>query len=256
VTKPQTPLPPPPQPLPPTLSLPILMYHHIAEPPAQVGGFVAQLYVRPQAFAEQMAYLRKAGYHLVTAGELAGVLLGERGLPKKPAVLTFDDGYEDFYANAWPVLQQYGFKATLFVSTNAVGTPGHLTWDQLRELRDAGMEVAAHGVTHRSLTRMSLEAAQRELADSKRTIETRIGAPVRVFSYPTGAYNADVVFAVAAAGYDAAVTADGGVVQDVSRPYELKRSRIKLRHDLGLFRARIGVGSSGKGGRATASPST
>ena len=217
------------------------MYHHIADPPTGAGGSAAQLYVRPEAFEEQMAYLAEADYDLIAAGELAAALMGRRGLPPEPAVLTFDDGYSDFRTRAWPVLQRHGFAATLLISTGAVGTANHLTWDELRELHAAGVEIASHGVTHRSLTALDRQTMARELADSKRLIEAEIGAPVRVFAYPAGTYDPNVIAATAAAGYEAGLTADLGFIQGTARPYELKRSRIKLRHDLALFQARIGA---------------
>jgi len=215
------------------------MYHHIGDPPPGVRGHEIELWVGREAFAAQMAYVGKAGYQVVSAGELAAGFQRERGLPRKPLVLTFDDGYEDFYTQAWPVLREHGLTATIFVCSGIVGRAGHLTWDQLRQLVAAGIEVGSHGVTHRPLTTMTPAGVRRELVDSKRTIQDQIRAPVRVFSFPTGRHNRHVVLAVELAGYDAAVTTDMGVVQRTSHPYELKRTRVRRDHTLATFKTRV-----------------
>ncbi len=100
------------------LAVPVLMYHEIAD----VRATPSRLAVSPEDFSEQLCYLRDAGFNSVTAGELAAVLAGEgKALPDRPVVLTFDDGYGDFYDNALPLLKQHGFNGTMFMTTAWAG---------------------------------------------------------------------------------------------------------------------------------------
>ena len=123
-----------------SLKVPVLMYHEIAD----VTSTPSALTVTPEAFADQLAYLRDAGFTAVTAGALAKILAGGAGaLPERPVVLTFDDGYADFYSRALPLLKQYGHTATLFQTTGWVdtllGSRRMLNWCELSEIAEAGI---------------------------------------------------------------------------------------------------------------------
>src|SRR5258707_14981787 len=118
------------------LRVPVLMYHEIAD----TSATPSRLAVSPDVFADQLAYLRDAGFHAVTAGALSAILAdGDGDLPERPVVLTFDDGYGDFYSQALPLLEQHGFTGTVFQITGGVGKKGEekrmLNW---RELAEAG----------------------------------------------------------------------------------------------------------------------
>ena len=141
--------------------VPVLMYHEIARP----AETTSRLAVPPDAFAEQLAYLHGEGFTTVTVAELRAVLAGGAGpLPDRTIVLTFDDGYEDFHRRAMPLLDRYGFTATVFVTTgwiqdagarSAPRRPGRmLSWSQIEEAAHAGFEVGAHSRTHPQLDQL------------------------------------------------------------------------------------------------------
>ncbi len=184
------------------LKVPVLMYHEIADVTATLSG----LAVAPEAFASQLAYLHDAGFTTVTAGALAKILAdGAGALPERPAVLTFDDGYRDFYCTALPLLKQYGHTATVFQTTGWVGTKlgprAMLNWRELAELAEAGIEIGAHSHQHPELDRLSGDKLSDELDAPKRMLEDKLGLAVPGVSYPFGLWNAKARRAAREAGY-------------------------------------------------------
>lgn len=207
--------------------VPILMYHYIRPDPGKNDPIGEDLSVSPDHFQAQMAWLAQNGYHTMTVSELNQVRNHQIGLPTKPIVLTFDDGYRDFYTAAYPVLKQYGFKATLFVITGVVDQPPYVTWDMIKEMDRSGLiEMGAHTVTHRDLPSLSAADARQEIFESKQTLETRLGHPVVSFNYPSGRYDDAVVALVKQAGYQIAVTTQGGWARATEDSLLLPRVRV------------------------------
>jgi len=207
-----TPTPTPtPEPQGQVVPVPILMYHYVRPDPGPGDPIGRDLSVSPERFAEQMAWLAQEGYTPITLGELADVRARRRALPPKPIVLTFDDGYRDFYTAAFPVLKQYGFKATLFVITGAVDQPPYVTWDMIAEMDRSGLvEIGSHTVSHHQLPSLGEAQVRAEVMDSKQALEAHLGHPVRAFCYPVGRFDQRSVAAVRDAGYEIAVTTQGG----------------------------------------------
>jgi peptidoglycan/xylan/chitin deacetylase (PgdA/CDA1 family) len=186
--------------------VPILAFHKVN--PAFEWGVTR---VTPGRFRRVLEYLHGSGYASVS---LADVIEG-RPLPERPVVLTFDDAYDCFYRHALPLLNEFRFKATLFVITGYVGKDNtwdvnlgwlrfrHLTWDRLRELHQEGMEIGSHTVRHADLTVLPDLKLERELRQSRADLEEKIGCRVRTVSFPFGRYNSRVLKACAEAGYDA-----------------------------------------------------
>jgi peptidoglycan/xylan/chitin deacetylase (PgdA/CDA1 family) len=186
--------------------VPILMYHYVRVSDATADPLGFRLSVRPDRFAEQMEWLTANGYQPMTVSALAACLRGETRCPPHPMAITFDDGYDNNVTEALPILRSHGFPATFYIITGKVGTQGYATWAQIRELRDGGMEIGAHTVSHAALTALPLDQARAEIVDSKTEIESRLGITVASFSYPSGDYNETVAALVRAAGFTSAVT--------------------------------------------------
>jgi peptidoglycan/xylan/chitin deacetylase (PgdA/CDA1 family) len=204
--------------------VPVLMYHYISLPPATTT--LPGLYLPPQTFAKQLAGLKEGKYQSVFLSELAASLRTEKALPDKSIALTFDDGYEDFYTQAFPLLKEYGFKGTLYVIINRLDTPGYLTKGQVKELAASGLvEIGSHTFNHPDLRSAKEKASIFEIKDSRRILEDISGQPVDTFAYPFGYYN-DLDQAIASSSrYSGAVSVHPGVWQSTSDIWLIKRLR-------------------------------
>jgi len=190
------------------LHIPILVYHKV-DPYFEWG--VTRVY--PFQFEMQMRYLKAKGWHTASQRQI----LSEDPLPPRTCLITFDDGYTSFKRYAFPILQRYGFRALVFVVTHFTGkrnawdvTLGrefyHLSWSEINTLLSQGVEFGSHTLNHPNLTRIPLNKAQREIEDSKKMLEDKIGKEVHFFSYPFGKHNRDIEKLVENAGYKAGFT--------------------------------------------------
>jgi peptidoglycan/xylan/chitin deacetylase (PgdA/CDA1 family) len=214
--------------IPRTIELPILTYHRIDALEPSLPAGTRRLTVAPDDFARQMRWLVRHGFTTVTQAQALAAFRGERPLPSKPVLITFDDGYRNVFANAAPVLQSLGLRATAYVISDRIsnGDPSFLTWGRLRALEARGVEIGSHTATHADLTALSSEQALRELVRSRRRLEKKLGHPVRWLAYPFGAHNARVVGLTRRAGYALAVTTIPGTRHEARRPLELRRLRV------------------------------
>jgi peptidoglycan/xylan/chitin deacetylase (PgdA/CDA1 family) len=185
---------------------PILMYHYIRSVDQGSDPLGYALSVTPDNFNSQMAWLHEQGYIGMRMDGITRCLRGAAPCPSKAIALTFDDGYADAYTDVLPVLKRYGLVATFYIVTNFIGQPGYMTWEQVVELRDAGMEIGAHTVSHPDLTLLDWETAGFEIAQSKAELDQHLSINVTSFCYPTGLYNAGIEEQVRAAGYLNATT--------------------------------------------------
>src|SRR6476661_6268216 len=119
--------------------VPVLMYHYVRTVTNRLDRAGFDLSVTPLHFAQQMQLLHEKGFHSVTLDDLLGAIRGVTKLPPNPIIITFDDGYEDFYTAAFPILNLYGFSATSFVITGKAGQPNYMSWDQMRALEATGL---------------------------------------------------------------------------------------------------------------------
>ncbi|HZU04327.1 MAG TPA: polysaccharide deacetylase family protein [Ktedonobacteraceae bacterium] len=183
-----------------TAHIPILMYHSISIHPGNEER--EALAVTPEMFEAQMAYLARHSYTPITLERVYSYFAGQATLPAKPIVLTFDDGYVDFYFNAYPILQKYGFHAVCFIITGAVGQEEYLSWDQIREMQSSGLvSFEAHTVTHPNLPKLSSIRLLSELADSKYILQAQTGRTSNFIAYPYGRTNLAVKQAAQQAGF-------------------------------------------------------
>ncbi|MGQ9467393.1 MAG: polysaccharide deacetylase family protein, partial [Anaerolineae bacterium] len=237
-----TPTPTPtPGPLPDFAEVPILMYHHVEDPPPGADRIRRDLTVRPEMFEAQLQYLAEAGYHTVTLTDLYLYLTEGRPLPERPVILTFDDGYRDAYTVVFPLLQKYGFVGTFFVLATPAhyASPQYLDWGMMKEMADAGMEIQGHGRDHVDLRNRSYEFLVYQILGIKEAVEYHTGQPVRFFCYPSGQYDASVIAVVRSAGYWGAVTTEYGRIHTREGLYTLHRIRIRGADPLETFIAKL-----------------
>jgi peptidoglycan/xylan/chitin deacetylase (PgdA/CDA1 family) len=204
-------------------AVPILMYHVIAKRPA--GAPNPSLFVPQREFAAQVSWLQSRGYKAVTLDRVFAAWRGGPALPKKPIVLTFDDGSASIPRNALPVLRKLRWPGVLNLKLGNVREHGGITEAQVRRLVRAGWEVDSHTISHRDLTTLSERALRHEVADSRWMLQRRFHVPARFFSYPAGRYDARVIAAVRAAGYLGATTTQHGLARS-GAPFELARVRV------------------------------
>jgi peptidoglycan/xylan/chitin deacetylase (PgdA/CDA1 family) len=197
-----------------TAEIPILVYHHIRRSPAVGSRVERRLTVTADIFDQQMRYLQENGYHVISFATLVDYLKDASELPDKPVIISLDDGWEDQFEYALPLLKKYHYSATFFVITNSVGSPGFLSWSQLRRMRAEGMEIGSHSRSHPHLDKIDNPTLLwDQISTSKQILENELGAAVDEFAYPYGSYNADTASVVRSAGYKAARACCVGGVQ-------------------------------------------
>ena len=175
-------------------------------------------------FDAQMEYLSSHGYVTITPDELYSGLNGELELPKKPVLITFDDGYADNYTNAFPILKYYGMRATIFVIPAFVSKyKNYLTWEELREMESGGITIESHTMNHYKLEELPDDEIRSELLNSKLILEENLGHPIEFLAYPTGTYNLHIAGIAKAVGYKGAFTIKYGNVDLGSNFYALER---------------------------------
>lgn len=223
-----------------SIRVPILMYHYIRTNPVVGDGLGFNLSVRPDDFKAQMDWLDANGYHPIDLTDLRAYLQNERPLPSKPIVLTFDDGYEDMYTAAYPVLKEHHFKAVSYVISGFVGSSHNVSRDQIIEMDHNGIEIAAHTFSHMDLTKLSPDRLRFEIQQSKRDLEDITGHPILDFCYPAGKFNANVVQAAEAAGFQSATTTQGGFVHSFGDRMTWTRVRVSGGESLPAFISSLG----------------
>ncbi len=209
-----------------TESVPILMYHVIAAPPA--GAPFPGLYVPPAEFAAQMQALKQAGWTAVTQDEVEAYWRKGISLPHgKPIVLSFDNGYQSQYTQAMPVLRRLGWVGDENIQlTGLPPSQGGLGDDEIRGLIKAGWELDTQGISHADLITLSASELRAQVAGARKTIQQRFGVPVNWFCYPSGHYDASVIAEVKAAGYVGSTTVIPGWAHPDEDPYRLHRLRV------------------------------
>jgi len=229
------------------MSIPILMYHQIDQPPKR-GTSLRGLIVAKESFARQMALLKLLGFKGLSMQDLLPYLKGEK--QGKVVGLTFDDGFQNNAQNALPVLQKHGFTATCYGVSSMIG--GTNNWDRgkvaekplmgladWKTWRDAGMDVGSHTRTHAKLTELQPELAHAQITESKRELEQALGCEVNHFCYPYGWFTAAHRDMVQQAGYLTATTTQRGRVQSGADVFTLQRVMVARATHLVQFAAKI-----------------
>ena len=211
--------------VPGTATVPVLMYHVINPPPPSAP--YPGLYVPESEFAAQMDALKAAGWHAVTMDQLEANWKRGVALPRKPIVLSFDNGYASQYTNAVPVLRRLGWVGVENIQLSGLPpSEGGLSDGQVRGLLSAGWELDTQGISHADLIRLDAAGLHYQIDTARRLLRQRYGVPVNWFCYPSGHYDATVINAVRAAGFVGSTTVVPGWASRADDPYRLPRLRV------------------------------
>jgi len=231
--------------------VPILKYHSISDNLFGKTHPFHQINTPVSIFEMQMKWLRQNGYRTISLPELLTRFESADDLAKT-VILTFDDGYQDFYTEAFPLLTQCGFTATVYLATDRIHDRAarmegadYLTWSEVKELQSAGISFGSHSVTHADLRSLGPEQIDYELGYSKETIEQRIGASAESFSYPFALPEEDVDFVryledtLQNHGYANGVCSAIGRASPKSSSFFLPRLSMNSWDDLRLLQAKL-----------------
>ncbi|WP_234123752.1 polysaccharide deacetylase family protein [Clostridium hydrogenum] len=216
-------------------SVPVLMYHSICD-----DNDDNIMKVPKKQFDEQMKYLKDNGYHTLSANEFYNFLVNGKSIPKKSVLITFDDGYQNQYDNAYPTLKKYNFNAVLFIITNYLdkGTL-YLKSSELKEMSQNGIDIECHTLNHAKLDKLSYEDQLKNLEESKNKLEGITGKSVRAIAYPYGEFNVDTVKAEKKDGYLMAFTTSGKWASNSKGLYAINRIYIFPQYNMKNFIDRV-----------------
>ena len=241
----------------------VLCYHRFEDIPRNY------LSIKPAEFETQMQGLKDNGFTVIPMADFLAWRRGEKDIPEKSAIITIDDGYLSGYKVAWPILKKFKYPFTMFVYIQFIGSGGQsITWDQLAELRDAGVEIGCHSWSHQNLHgkglspkepagRLAIEDIKRlgyegwlhkEIIESKQLLEKNLAIKVNTFTYPYGIYNQKARDLVKQAGYEAAFSVYGQRIGFSNPSFDLiGRYAISTRepHIFQSAMTMVGGGSSG-----------
>ena len=226
-----------------------VLCYHIVESPQD-----PRMEISRETFLQQMRYLAMTGYTVVPLRDIYEYATGTKtALPKNAVAITIDDGWRSTYTEVFPEMKRRHFPFTVFLYPQIIGKTAHaMTWKQVREMADAGVDIESHSFSHPYLTHRyhpELDDKQysqwlaRELRDSKRILERQTGRAVSFLAYPYGEYDHLLLPRVASAGYEAALTCDYGRVKRGSNPMRMKRVIVDKRMNFAMFRRYLGAGA-------------
>jgi peptidoglycan/xylan/chitin deacetylase (PgdA/CDA1 family) len=213
-----------------TFRVPILLYHYVEYVQDKRDTIRQSLDIIPSVFEKQLQTLSGDGYTFITPSDVADVLDGKKTMPNKPIILSFDDGYRDFYTDVLPLLEKYHARAVAYVVPGFLDTPNFLLTSQLVAVSQTGLvEVAAHTMHHVSLKGMAVQRATDEIDKSKQTLEDLLHIPVVSFAYPYGAFDKQAVELVKNAGFKTAASTIPGIEVNQADRFFLYRIRPGVR---------------------------
>lgn len=216
-------------------TVPILMYHHVSNDGSDPE------YVTPENFRWQMEYLKKNHYQVIKLDDLVEKIESGQPLPRKSVVITFDDGYENNYTRAFPLLKEFQFPASFYICPDWVGTTDgkgkFMSWEQIREMKEAGFSFGSHSMTHAYLPDMSVDQLRYEIVESKRVLEKQLKTKIDYIAYPVGGFTDEVVALIKKTGYQAALTTNRGYDRFDHDLFELNRIRLSNADNRGIILA-------------------
>jgi len=204
--------------------VPIVMYHSV-NPEASPRNMLA---VSIATFERQMQFLKSNHYNVLPVESVAALVKERKRIPPKTISITLDDGYKDNYIYAFPILKKYNLPATLFIITGEVGRADRLSWDEIKIMQDSGIiTFGSHTLGPEPLINIKSEQEiKKQIFDSKKILEEKLGRKVNAFSYPEGMFNKTIKQLVMDAGYKLAVATNTGKKFSSDDIFALKRLRI------------------------------
>ena len=237
----------------------VLCYHRFEDKPGD------SLAMKPADFEVQMQALKDNGITVISMEDFLAWRRGEKGIPQKAAIISIDDGYLSGYNVAWPILKKFGYPFTMFIYTDYIkGEPKSggqsMSWDQLAEMRDAGVDIEGHTVSHSSLNARKgktdeeyLAWLKSEIVGSKELLEKNLGIQIKAFAYPYGLHNQTVRDVVKQAGYEAAFTVWGRRIAYGADPMIIGRYAIESTKPK-VFEEAVNFKGAVEGGNADVMP--
>lgn len=223
----------------------VLMYHSIGDNPEFFT-------VETKEFEKQMTYLAKHKFNVISAANLVEKIKRGEKIPAKTVVITIDDGYEDNYLNACPILKKYNFPATIFVVTDSIGkftmarngtVMNRLGWSQMEEMAKTRLiEFYPHSHSHPKLDLFLPEWAEKEVCFSKDILEQGFHKKLPIFAYPYGRYNMEAITILKRHNFEAAFTVKTGRVQLGDDLFLLKRNSIDSKINFSMFKGIVRYG--------------
>jgi peptidoglycan/xylan/chitin deacetylase (PgdA/CDA1 family) len=208
------------------LNVPVIMYHHIQPTAEARARGQTALSADNGVFDQQMAYLAASGYSTLSAGQLIDALMSHTALPAKSIVITMDDGYNDIYNYAYPILQKYHITANLAVITGLVGGGDYVNWGQISEMSNSGLvHMINHTWSHYAISQLG-DKARYEVATAKQQLQDHTGKVIDTFVYPYGFINSSAIAVLQQEGVRGAFSEIGGHWQCDSFIMSLHRTRI------------------------------
>jgi peptidoglycan/xylan/chitin deacetylase (PgdA/CDA1 family) len=210
----------------PCTKLPVLIYHHVEEEKTAIENNQQYLNITPELFKKQMEYLKNKNYTPISPSELVDFFDDGGSLPLKPVLITLDDAYEDNYINAFPILKEYGFKATIFTPTGLVQNPEYLNWEEIKEMSDTGLIYFGNHTWSHHASKGAPEVLKKEisLADTQLTEKGQNDA--KIFAYPYGSPSQGAEKVLIEMGYKLAFTTVHGDMMCKGKRFELPRIRL------------------------------
>ncbi len=208
--------------------VPILCYHGVLDKP----WGISELFVKVDEFEAQMRYLSEQGYTPIFVSEIANANKYE-----KPIIITFDDGYQDVYTNAFPILKKYNIKANVYMISGWICGGVYMTEEMTKEMAESPLiEIGSHTVTHKALATLSKSDIEYELSQSKKTLEEMLGKEINVLAYPTGSYDNRVIECAKKYYKYALSTIDGKENPERLNTYTLKRIYVYRKYNIEQFK--------------------
>lgn len=206
--------------------VPILMYHYIEYVTDKNDTIRQSLNIVPHVFEEQIKTLIDNEYTFLTLSDISNIIDGRKKMPKKGIALTFDDGYRDFYTDAFPILKKHNAKATAYIISSFLNRPNYMFDSQVEEIVKSGIvEIGAHTMHHVYLKGTVSKTAEDEIEGSKMELEKKFGLSVKSFAYPYGAYDSEIAKIVENAGFKTSVSTVLGITINKQNRFFLYRIR-------------------------------